>query len=259
MLRSKLIRAKQVSRCLITAISVGLLTAACSSSPGGADIPTETIAETRSVLGSSENPVQFRTRFIKSHEILEGCKGYPYIAKTTAGGLAYSSSGTLGRSAADWKQISSGETLSMDNKEIKIEVINTIPIMSSVKGQTSINCALIIDPSQAREFAYRILDEANMNSLFVSTLMSVVNKQIQINQPVKLSWSHTTQTNTDGNITTRVDSMNAEPGKLAVSGSYTIAEGRYIIDPRCQDIFNPTPESSCSSPLEIDSSKLILE
>jgi len=259
MVKSAKLPTWKMKKRLITVLCAGLLTAACSSSPEGTDVSSEAVEGAASVLSSAENPVQFRARFVKSHEILEGCKGYPYIAKTTAGGLSYSSTGTLGRSAADWKQISSGEIISSGNKEIKIEVINTIPILSSVNGQTSSNCALIIDPSQAREFAYRILDEANMNSLFVSTLMAVVNKQLEINQPVKLSWSQTTQATSDENTTTKVESMNAAPGKLAISGTYTTAEGKFTIDPRCEDIFNPTPESSCSSPLEIDSSKLILE
>ena len=248
-----------MNRTAIPVLATCLLAASCSQS-ANSDVSADSAGDpSASVLSSSENPVQFRARFIESHEILEGCGGFPHIAKTTAGRLFYSTGGSLGRSDADWKQFSSGDTISYGNKDIKPEVINTIPILSRTNGGKAINCAIIVDPKQASDFAYRISSNSNLNTLFMSTLMDVINKQKEIGQPVNLSWT-VAPTATEGEGKSEiVESMNAAPGKRAVSGSYTTASGRYIIDPRCQDIFNPTPESSCSSPLEIDSSKLILE
>lgn len=244
---------------LIGAIGITLLTAACSSSPQAERPSGEPTGSKASVLSTSENPVQFRSRFIESHEILETCRNFPYIAKNNSGTIFYSSTGSLGSSPAEWKELTPSKSVLINDNNIKLEIVNTIPILSASTGDKTNNCAVLIDPNQAEEFALRISSESNVNKLFMSTLTDVINNQRRIAQPVNLSWTVTTSTDGEQNTKKSVASMNAESGKRAINGYFALATGNYSIDPRCKDIFNTTPEASCSSPLEIDSSKLILE
>lgn len=243
----------------IGSIGAILLTAACSNPPKLEPSSEEPASAPASVLSAAENPVQFRSRFIESHEILESCKGFPFIAKNDAGIFFYSTTGTLGSSAAEWKELTPGKSTSIGGSDINLQVTNTIPILSSSSNGKTTNCAVLIDPNQAQEFAYRISSESNANRLFMSTLNDVINNQRSIGQPVNLTWAVSTSLDDAQNSVKKVESINAAPGKRAVNGYFALATGNYSIDPRCRDIFNTTPEASCSSALEIDSTKLILE
>uniref|UniRef100_UPI0040481FCE hypothetical protein n=1 Tax=Cyanobium sp. TaxID=2164130 RepID=UPI0040481FCE len=215
----------------------------------------------QSILEEKRNKLEFRKHFIASHEILSGCDGFPVIAKGFDGSYLISNTGYLGDRSEDWLKITRETPFLHNGNYFMVSEKNGIPIISSSnskanlstevpEGQGRKHCAIFIEASSASILAdrwFRNSDEINS-----TTAQELIKTQVIIQQPILLLWQERGEINADGNPQLKVFRVNISRGLRAVDGLFSSAKGTHEIWPSCQDIFNPTPESSCSSQLDIE-------
>jgi len=212
------------------------------------------------VANTAAERIRFRESFIASHTIYSACKNLPYIATTLEGKYLFSKTGHLGDEPGDWEALEEGGIAEYKGTYIKLTERNNVPIIASsnfnlkltegLPQQSSIHfCAIIADSTSTIELAEQWLQGSD--SLNAITARNLLRSQASINQPVLLSWTVRPSGQTDARASTTAD-VNIEPGYRADAGEYMSEKGLHKIWPACRDIFNATPESSCSAPLSIE-------
>lgn len=214
---------------------------------------------TSGVLESSSSSVEFRDRFVASHELFSSCRGFPSLAKSADGRYLLSKTDNLGASISDWQEVSISSPATFNGDYFLIEEISGVPLLtisdypvSSDGAPNALSrtrkCAIFQDPSVAISLIDQWFSNAQVNRAAAQTL---INEQININQPVLADWKVEVDGSKEADPSLRITGMNISAGLMARDGYFQTKSGRHKIWTACKDIFNPTAESSCSSPLEI--------
>ena len=219
--------------------------------PGNAGLPfTET---------SNSDILTFRDGFIRSHTIYSTCDGLPYLASSLEGDYFFSKTGGLGNTAADWPPLTNGEIVEHGGLFLKLSVRNGVPLIASSGSISSLEgvrdskpvhlCAVISDQSSSENLAdIWPYDPSSIEAINARTL---IRAQASINQPVLLSWTADVESESNDSDKTDYD-INVKRGYRAEGGEYYSEKGLHKIWTACSDIFNISPETSCSSPLIIE-------
>lgn len=205
--------------------------------------------------------IRFRESFIASHTIYSTCKNLPYIAVTHEGKYFFSKAGHLGDQEEDWEALEEEAIAEHKGTFMRLTERNNVPIIASSNSNVDLSdapsqrlssvhfCAIIADSHSTIALAEQWLQGSD--SLNAITARNLLRSQASINQPVLLSWTERPPSQTDDR-TSNINEVNIEPGYRADAGEYMSEKGLHKIWPACRDIFNATPESSCSAPLSIE-------
>jgi len=241
---------------VLSLFSIAVYGCSNATKPAG-DVIVE--SATSGVLESSSNAVEFRDRFIASHELFSSCRGFPSLARSADGRYLLSKTGDLGTSTSDWQEVSIGVPTTYKAQNFLIEEVSGVPLLTisdypvASDGTPNIlsrsrKCAVFQDPSIAIGLIDQWFSDAQVNRAAAQTLIS---EQIAISQPVLADWNLEANASKDADPTFRITGMNVSAGLMARDGYFQTKSGQHQIWTACKDIFNPTAESSCSAPLEI--------